>query len=147
MCIKSSRQLTYQPPNPKHQRQLTIILTTPKNSIENVTEQLKKTGQRCIVLESKNDDFEQCTRRQNLRISGIPENAGEITDDVVLELITKNMKVEVDLNGIDRSHCVERPCSKPTRDLIVRFTSEKSRQKIMKTVYEHNQRYCKQAQN
>lgn len=146
-CICASKVLvnsltSHLIPNLKDSLQL--VLQPLQNSIENLTEQLKKSEQRCIDLESKNDDLEQYTRRQNLRISGIPENAGENTDDLVLDFFTKTMKVEVDMNEIDRSHRVGRPGSKFTRDLIVRFTSWKSRQKIMKTrkaVYEHNKRH------
>lgn len=43
----------------------------------------------CIDLESKNKDLEQYTRTQNLRISGIQENAGENTDDLVLHFFIK----------------------------------------------------------
>lgn len=78
MCIKGSRQLIYQPPNPKPHRQLAISLKIQQNS-----------EQMCIDLESKNKDLEQYTRTQNLRISGIQENAGENTDDLVLNFFIK----------------------------------------------------------
>lgn len=51
-------------------RQLTVSITTLKPN-------------RGIELDSKNDDLEQYTRRQNLRISGIPGNVGGNTDDFV----------------------------------------------------------------
>lgn len=59
---------------------------------------LKKSEQWCIELELKNDDLEQYTRRQNLRISGIPENLRENTDDFVIDFFTKTMNIEVDKN-------------------------------------------------
>lgn len=73
----------------------------------------------CIELESKNDDLKQYTRRKNLRISGIPENVRENADDLVNDFFTNTIKVEVDMNEIDRSHRVERPGSKLTRNIIL----------------------------
>lgn len=75
----------------------------------------------CIELESKNDDLKQYTRRKNLRISGIPENVRENADDMVNDFFTNTIKVEVDMNEIDRSHRVERPGSKLTRNIILFF--------------------------
>lgn len=65
-----------------------------------------------IELESNNDDHEQNICRQNLRISGIPENVQKNTDDLFLDLFTKTIKVYIDMKEIDRSHCVVRPGSK-----------------------------------
>lgn len=66
---------------------------------------LKKSEQWCIELELKNDDLEQYTRRQNLRISGIPENLRENTDDFVIDFFTKTMNIEVDKNEQQEPPC------------------------------------------
>lgn len=76
------------------------------------------------------------TRRQNIRISGIPENAqpGEDTDSVVVDFAKTVLNVDIDPAEIDRSHRVgQKTTAKPTRDMIVRFLSYKSKVKIMKT--------------
>lgn len=65
-----------------------------------------------IELELNNDDHEQYICRHNLRISGIPENVQENTDDLFLNLFTNTIKVYVDMKEIDRSHRVVRPGSK-----------------------------------
>ena len=79
-----------------------------KTSIENLTEQLKRSDKRCVELELKNDDLEQYTRRQNLRISGITENKDENTDSLVVDFVKNTMKIDLDIRDIDRSHRVGR---------------------------------------
>ena len=74
------------------------------------------------------DSNEQYSRRNNLRISGIPITENENTDDIVLQLANA---VGVNLNywDIDRSHRVGQMKS-GTRTLIVKFTSYRARQHL-----------------
>lgn len=46
------------------QDNLQSVLQTLRNYIKNQTEELKKSEQRCIELESKNDDLKQYTRNK-----------------------------------------------------------------------------------
>ena len=119
---------------PGFHRELKSVLDPLKTSIDSLTTQLKKSEERCVELELKNDDLEQYTRRQSLRISGIKENPGENTDTLIVEFVNEVMGIKLDAEEIDRSHRVGNPKSKykPTRDVIVRFVSWKSRQKILK---------------
>lgn len=83
-------------------------------------------------IEEKLDEHEQYSRRNNIRVSGVAETKGEITDDVVLD-ICNNIGADITVNDIDRSHRVGKPKesgSKP-RDIIVKMCSYRSRQKIM----------------
>ena len=61
-------------------------------------------SERIHTLENKVKDSEQYSRRNCLRIFGIPETKGEKTDDIVLKLAKEKLGVEIDINDIDRSH-------------------------------------------
>ena len=54
------------------------------------------------------DSLEQYSRRNSLRIAGIPEEEGEETDKIVLGLAA-NLNIELNQTEIDRSHHVGKP--------------------------------------
>ena len=59
-------------------------------------------------------------------------------------LLKNTMKIDLDILDNDRSHRVRRPNSKNNRDIIIRFTSWKARQRIIKAkkyVFEHNRHH------
>lgn len=96
-------------------------------------------------MEWKNDDLEQYTRRQSIRIAGIPEFFFESTDDEVLKFSNDVLNSQLEPGEIDRSHRVGPPRSNDSnqkpREIIVRFVSYKSRQKLLKckkTMHEFN---------
>lgn len=61
--------------------------------------------ERVSLLEIANDDHEQYSIRNCLRIGGIPVQANEDTDDIVLD-IAQQLDVDVSIAEIDRSHRV-----------------------------------------
>ena len=88
------------------------------------------------LLERKHDDLESYTRRQNLRIVGIPEPADgrEDGDACVMKVKEELAKLDLHLNldqAIDRAHRVgpknDRRGNRTQRPMIVRFTSWRSR--------------------
>ena len=88
------------------------------------------------LLERKYDDLESYTRRQNLRIVGIPEpdvgtEDGEACVEKVKEEIAK-LGLHLDLNqAVDRAHRIgpktDRRGNRIQRPMIVRFTSWRAR--------------------
>lgn len=88
---------------------------------------------RVATLEKAVDQGEQYSRRNCLRITGVPEEATENTDDIVLKLAT-DLGTDVQLNDIDRSHRVGRVSAARTRprDIIVKFSTFRARQKLYK---------------
>ena len=82
------------------------------------------------------DKAEQYSRRNCLRISGIPESDDEDTDSIVLAIATE-CDANIDIADIDRSHRLgkikhpsDKHDNKPVklhRDIIVKFTSYRSR--------------------
>lgn len=84
-------------------------------------------------LEKAVDQGEQYSRRNNLRITGYRETENESTDDIVLKMAA-DIGSDIELSDIDRSHRVGRPGANRTkpRDVIVKFTSYRARQKLYK---------------
>lgn len=109
-------------------------LQTRVGDLENRLTVMENTN---ILLERKCDDLESYTRRQNLRIIGIPEpvDGSETADDCVAKVKEEINKLDgVHLNldmSIDRAHRVgpkkDRQGNTVQRPMIVRFTSWKAR--------------------
>ncbi|MEW8545260.1 MAG: hypothetical protein AB2693_17185 [Candidatus Thiodiazotropha sp.] len=106
-------------------------------SLQNENKQLRTENHelksKFATLENKVDTAEQYSRRNCLRIAGVPEPTGgqtENTDEYVIKL-THDLGVDVDLNDIDRSHRIGRPrgLGRP-RDIIVKFVSYRVRRKV-----------------
>ncbi|KAE8741065.1 hypothetical protein FOCC_FOCC013403 [Frankliniella occidentalis] len=80
-------------------------------------------------LNYKCEELEQYGRRNNVRIFGIAEQRNENTDQLVLDL-AKKLKVNIQLNNIDRSHRVGKPMGSTPRPIIVKFTSYASKKAV-----------------
>lgn len=87
------------------------------------------------VLTNRMDSMEQYSRRTCLKLSGIPEERGEKTDDIVLRIanqfiLTKEQQ-RMELHHICRSHRVSPPRdNKFPRDIIVRFVSYRDKARV-----------------
>lgn len=76
------------------------------------------------------DALEQYTRRDNIRITGIPEEAGEDVISKVLE-IANDIKAKVKIDDISIAHRVGKQTVKP-RPIICRFTRRTARDEMIK---------------
>ena len=76
--------------------------------------------------------WEQYSRRNCLRITGLKETTGENTDDMIIKLANEKLNVELTLPEIDRSHRIG--SKKPTkiRSIIVKFATYRSRAAVIK---------------
>lgn len=85
------------------------------------------------ALEKKAEQSEQYSRRNNLRISGVPETNAENTDEIVLKMAT-DIGSDLRIEEIDRSHRIGKsdPNRSRPREVIVKFTSYRARQKLLK---------------
>ena len=96
------------------------------------------------TLKDALDASEQYSRRNSLRIFGIPESAkpNESTDEIVMNLC-KSMGADVLIGEIDRSHRTGKPGGPQPRPILVKFVSYRARQKLyslrrnLKTNTEH----------
>ena len=98
------------------------------SSLEHENAELKK---RVSQLEATADAAEQYSRRNSLRIAGIPESLGEDTDEQVLDL-ARDIDVDISISDIDRSHRVGKPRTDKPRDIIVKFATYRARRKMHK---------------
>ena len=80
-------------------------------------------------LETKMEAAEQYSRRNCLRIAGVPEDEAENTDVYVIDL-SRAIDADVTLEDIDRSHRVGPIKDGRKRDIIVKFTSYRARRKL-----------------
>lgn len=131
-----------------------FLLTLAKSVAESVQLNLEKTfedqnkvisamNQRITSLEDQNkklcednnklandlDDLQQYSRRNCLRIFGIPEQKDENPVDVVLNFFSEKFKNGIDASYIDRAHRVGK-ISNHSRPLIVKFVSYAKRKEI-----------------
>ena len=73
------------------------------------------------------NELEQYSRRLCVNVSGVPEEAGESTDQIVMDL-AKMTGVNLTPADIDRTHRVGKASKGGTRGIIVRFTNFLRRQ-------------------
>lgn len=86
---------------------------------------------RISKLEQAVDDTEQYSRRNSVRISNLPETDSEDTDNLVLK-VADVLSIDLSPRDIDRSHRIGKPGKKTNRDIIVKFTSYRARERLMK---------------
>lgn len=79
---------------------------------------------------------EQYSRRNCLRLFGCTERRGENTDKIVMDLVTGVLKVDLNLDDIERSHRVgkrkeETGGKVAPRGIIIKFKSYRKRQEVL----------------
>ena len=90
---------------------------------------------RLAEVESANDNLEQYSRRNSLRMSGFAESPNESTEDIVLA-IARELDIQLDNCDIDRSHRVGKIGQKGSsgqpkhREIIVKFATYNARQRL-----------------
>ena len=114
-------------------RVLTKAITSSiMGEIRTPREALERKEEKIAELQDRIDSLEQCSRRNNVRISGIPESTGAVEDtDAVVKRVGEAIGVAVTDEMIDRSHRVGKP-GKMGRDILDKFTSYRHRYLIMK---------------
>lgn len=102
-----------------------------KSEISTLKRELVVRDEKIAALEDKIEDLEQYQRRNNVRISGIPENKDENTD-AIIEKVAEAIGCVLPEGAIDRSHRVGRPgATTGPRPLLVKFVSYKSKRGLM----------------
>lgn len=102
----------------------------------NMAEFEKKTT---VLTETNNkltmelDKLQQYTRRNNIRIFGVPLIEGENVDEVVLRLFNFTMKLNMrDINIIDRAHRLGKIIN-GKQSIMVKFISYRDRSMVLKS--------------
>lgn len=83
------------------------IETERKNQqINDLEKRLKTQEDSTNRLQNKCNDAEQYSRRNCIRVFGVPESTGEQTDNVIMNIAKEKLGVELQLKDLDRSHRV-----------------------------------------
>ena len=118
---------------------LTNDIQSLRTENDNLRKDIDKLSERLIKAESDNDALEQYTRKNSVRISGVPEDVnGENTDGIVLK-IAEELNVPMSPDDIDRSHHVGKVDNRSRtvpgagtrhRDIIVKFATYNAKQRL-----------------
>ncbi|KAL8612381.1 hypothetical protein ACOMHN_020136 [Nucella lapillus] len=109
------------------------VKSTLVREISALKERLGERDKEILYLKEKVDELEQYSRRNSIRVSGVPECEGENTDEITKK-IASEIGVVVDSSMIDRSHRVgKKPSgSEPgNRAIVVKFTSYRHKQQLL----------------
>lgn len=120
---------------------VSLLLGKMKNELQTM---FKDAVGRIEVLESENtclkqeintlrvsvDDMEQYSRRQNLRIYGIPEKTDENTDQIVVNMCKKQLGIDIDVSQVCSSHRIGKTSEGKHRALIVKFTNHNTKSAV-----------------
>ena len=92
--------------------------------IGDLRDQLHDLHQRLDEADAKTEENAQYSRRNSVRIHGVPEMQGELTDNIVVR-IGETIGADIFPEMIDRSHRVGRESDDFDRPIICKFTSHK----------------------
>ena len=83
-------------------------------------------------MELKLDGHEQHSRRNILRVSGVPESPEEDTTAKVINILNKklNRSPPISIDDIDRLHCVGKSGGSHPRYILVTFSTYRARQHV-----------------
>ena len=83
-------------------------------------------------LKSDVENQEQCSRRNCLLVHGIPEEQGESTDSIILNVINEHLEEELTEDDIERIHRVGKPKQnkRTRRPIITKFVQYNCRRRI-----------------
>ena len=103
-----------------------------EDKMEHKEKEVTIIDQKLAELEIMLDKQDQQTRRNNLRIQGLPENMNEDLDERIRHLLITRMDLEMEALGINNIYRIgQKKIGTTTRDVMVKFTSYEGR----KTVY------------
>ncbi|PIK42452.1 putative cytochrome P450 2J5 [Apostichopus japonicus] len=114
-----------------------LELSKKQTQLDDAREEICQLRRDLTATQDSADRQEQYSRRNCLRIQGIPESPGESTDELVINLATEKLNVTLTPGEIDRSHRISpRPrannianATRP-RAIIVKLTSYNTRDRI-----------------
>ena len=94
-----------------------------KSSLDSHKKTLERHGNKIAALERNEDQMQQYSRRNCIRVFGIPEEQVENTDDKICRLVREKLGVCIKKEDIDRSHRVGKKSTSKPRGIIVKLVS------------------------
>ena len=106
-----------------------------EEQIKNLELEVTKMKEEIIDLKKGIDSQQQYSRRKCLLIHGVTESDDENSNDVVLNVLNKDVGVTLDIKEIDRSHRLGKlkpNSANKNRPIIVKFTRYNKRSEVFK---------------
>lgn len=100
-----------------------------REEMADLKRELVKKDNQIMHLQDRVDELEQYSRRNSVRISGIPEEEHENTDEIV-QKVAESLGVEMSLEAIDRSHRAGRK-GDYVRPILCKFVSYRAKRALM----------------
>nr|XP_054757115.1 protein unc-13 homolog C-like [Lytechinus pictus] len=113
---------------------LRVDLAMKEKEIKTLKSSVEKMESRMAACQTRADDLEQYSRRNNVRVFGVPEAPDEDTDDQVIKIVSNHLGYNLTKAEIDRSHRSGKPRSpnsKP-RPILVKLCSHRSKFALLK---------------
>ena len=113
-------------------QQLQCTVEALRKEITEKDATIKTLKDKVATLEGVADDQEQYSRRNSLRLSGLPEISGENTVAVTIDAINQRMKLDPPLivDEIDRMHRVGQVKDGENRAVLIKFATYRSRRRV-----------------
>uniref|UniRef100_A0A1Y1MUD8 L1 transposable element RRM domain-containing protein n=1 Tax=Photinus pyralis TaxID=7054 RepID=A0A1Y1MUD8_PHOPY len=80
-----------------------------------------------VKLATELDELKQYSRRNNIRVFGIPETSGENVEDKFLSVTKDRMSIVLMPNEIERCHRIGKKINNKPRPVIIKFMSYKTK--------------------
>ena len=116
---------------------LKIDITAKETEINTLKKKVKNLEKSFSAVDKIQEEQEQYSRRESLRLYGIPETPNEKTDEVVREFVKERLNIELSRSDIARSHRITpkpRPGSTVRNEnhkpIIVKFNTYNTRQAV-----------------
>ena len=126
-AVQASLQQTIGREIRRELKEMKDLINEQNNKIRNLE---KKIEEIC----EKNDDLEQYSRRNSLRIFGLDETEHENPSEVTLKLINSDLGISMDVTSIDRVHRVGKKVEgSKTRPIFIKFATYRDRAEVFRT--------------
>ena len=112
---------------------LKVALEKKEDEVQSLTSSMKKLDSKIEAFENRANDLEQYSRRNSVRVFGVPETSTESTDNLVLNVVSDRLGCTMTKADIDRSHRSGKPRSdnKP-RPILVKLCSYRMKAELIK---------------
>lgn len=103
---------------------MNVKLTNLGTIVDNISAMANNNSQEIRNINYKLDEFEQYSRRRNMRFFGIAEQNGENTDKVILAIIKDKMDIDLDIMDLKWTHRIRKKNGNVNcpRVIIAKFT-------------------------
>ena len=133
-------------------KQVQTLVQPLIDSIKQKDAEIAALNDKCDELQERCDDLEQYSRKNSIRISGIPETQDENPFKIVMEVCNKklNLKSPLQLSEISNCHRVgQRKADGSHRQILVKFMNYQIRKRVFgaKSELKHHNKEFKKNQN